>query len=510
MKLSNFLAAHALRTPHREALKCDGETLSFAQLHDGSTRLANSLIANGLAVGDRVLISLSNRVEFLVAFMGAVKAGGVVVTPNPRLTTPELAYVFSDCTPSAVIYENETRQTVDSAGYRARLRYNVDPSDRDDEVAFAMLAKQPDHRVLRDIAPEFDDCMISYTSGTTGRAKGAILTQMNYITSNGFLNAQQWGMNAADRILTTTPLAHRSAFARLMNVICLGSSVVIMKRMDAVEAVRLIESENITVLNMVTTVARMLLPAIEAAPGRFRSVTKASVTGEAFPVEIKRRLLAALPDLKLLSFFAMTEIGAVTLLLPEEQLTKGASVGRVNPGLELKLVDADDHEVPPGEAGEIVVRSGPAGCYVTMRAYFNNPQATSDTVQDGWVRTGDLGRFDGEGYLYIVDRKKDMVLSGGYNIYCKEVEAAIIDLDGVHDVAVVGVPDELFGEAVAAFIELSPGASIDANQVIDHCRESIASYKKPKHVRFVEAMPRNSMGKVLKFELRKQFEATAL
>jgi long-chain acyl-CoA synthetase len=509
MKLANFLAAHALRTPDREALKCDGQTLSFAELHNGSTRLANSLIRNGLAVGDRVLISLANRVEFLMAFMGAVKAGGVVVTPNPRLSTSELAYVFSDSSPAAVIYEGETHEAIEKTGYQARLRYSVDGLAGSGDITFSELVQEPDDRVLRDIPPDFDDCMISYTSGTTGRPKGAILTQMNYITSNGFLNAQQWGMNENDRILTTTPVAHRSAFARLMNVICLGSSVVIMRRMDTVEAVQLIESEKITVLNMVTTVARMLLPAIEAAPERFRSVTKASVTGEAFPVEVKRRLCAALPDLKLLSFFAMTEIGAVTLLLPEEQLTKGASVGRVNPGLELKLVDGQDNEVPRGETGEILVRSGPAGCYVTMRGYFNNPQATRDAIHDGWVRTGDLGRLDDEGYLYIVDRKKDMVLSGGYNIYCKEVEAVIINLDGVQDAAVVGVPDELYGEAVAAFVELSPGATMSATEVIDHCRESIASYKKPKHVTFVASLPRNNMGKVLKFELRKQFEAAA-
>ena len=451
MKLANFLAAHALRTPHREALKCDSDTLTFAELHNGSTRLANSLIKNGLAVGDRVLISLANRVEFLMAFMGAVKAGGVVVTPNPRLSTSELAYVFSDCTPTAVIYDGETREAIERTGYRARVRYSVDGSANLGDVMFAALTQEADDRVLRDIPPDFDDCMISYTSGTTGRPKGAILTQMNYITSNGFLNAQQWGMNENDRILTTTPLAHRSAFARLMNVICLGSSVVIMKRMDAVEAVRLIEAEKITVLNMVTTVARMLLPAIQAAPERFYSLTKASVTGEAFPVEIKRRLLAALPELKLLSFFAMTEIGAVTLLLPEEQLTKGSSVGRVNPGLELKLVDAQDNEVQRGETGEILVRSGPAGCYVTMRGYFNNPQATSEAIQEGWVRTGDLGRFDEDGYLYIVDRKKDMVLSGGYNIYCKEVEAAIMNLEGVQDAAVVGVHGRAFWRSRRGF-----------------------------------------------------------
>lgn len=508
MKLANFLAAHALRTPAREALKCGAQTLSFSGLHRDSTRLANALIRHGVAVGDRVAICLNNRIEFLVAFMAVVKAGAVAVTPNPKLSVPELAYILSDSAPSAVVLENATSEWLEQAGADIRVRYNVD-GEEGAAIGFAALASEPDDRVLRDVPPDFDDCMISYTSGTTGRPKGAILTQMNYITSNGFLNAQQWGMSEKDRVLTTTPLAHRTAFARLMNVICLGSSVVIMPRMDVPEAVRLIEAEGITVLGMVATVARMLLPEIEAAPQRFRSLAKASVTGEAFPVEIKQRLLNALPHLKLYSFFAMTEVGAITLLGPDEQFSKGGSVGRVNPGLELKLVNDRNEEVAPGEAGEILVRSGPAGCYVTMRGYFNQPEATAETIADGWVRTGDMGRFDEDGYLYIVDRKKDMVLSGGYNIYCKEVEACITGIPGVKEVAVIGVPDEVFGESVAAYIELDPGAAVDAERVIAHCRERMASYKKPKHVHFLPELPRNSMGKVLKYALRERAAAPA-
>jgi long-chain acyl-CoA synthetase len=201
----------------------------------------------------------------------------------------------------------------------------------------------------------------------------------------------------------------------------------------------------------------------------------------------------------------MTEVGAITNLGPAEQFAKGKSVGRVNPGIELKLVDDRGAQVAAGEVGEILVRSGPAGGYLTMRAYFNNPQATAETIEDGWVRTGDLGRFDAEGYLYIVDRKKDMVLSGGYNIYSKEVEAAILDLPEVQDVAVVGVPDALYGEAVAAFVETRPGAALTAERVIEHCRERIASYKKPRHVCFVDSLPRSSTGKVLKYQLREAF-----
>jgi long-chain acyl-CoA synthetase len=251
----------------------------------------------------------------------------------------------------------------------------------------------------------------------------------------------------------------------------------------------------------------MLLPEIEADPGRFRTLRAAVVTGEAFPVEVKQRLLRALPELELHSFFAMTEVGAITNLGPSEQFAKGSSVGRVNPGVELKLVDDKGEKVPVGEAGEILVRSGPPGSCLTMRGYYNNPAATAEAIENGWVKTGDLGRFDAEGYLYIVDRKKDMVLSGGYNIYSKEVEAAIMGLPEVHDVAVVGVPDAVYGEAVAAFVEMHPGQSVAAERIIEHCRETIASYKKPRYVRFVQALPRNSTGKVLKYELRQAFAA---
>jgi len=504
VKLPAFLAAHALATPHREAVACGTARLTFGELEAQSSRLARALSARGVGVGERIAICLSNRIEFPVAFMAAVKAGALAVTLNPRLSAAEIAHILQDCAPRVLILENGTRPLLGEGDGAGMLRVCVDSPSGHPEIPYeAMMADAAG--LLPDIPPEFDDCMIAYTSGTTGRPKGAIITQANYITSNSHLNAWQWGMTSADRILVTTPLAHRTAFARLMNVFCLGASIMVMPRFDAKEAARLVGAERTSVLSIVPTVGRMLLPEIEADPVAFRSLRLAVVTGEAFPVEIKRRLLRALPSLKLYSFFAMTEVGAITSLGPDEQLAKAASVGRVNPGLELRLVDDGGLEVPPGATGEIVVRSGPPGRYVTMRGYFNNPQATAETIRDGWIRTGDLGRFDEDGYLYIVDRKKDMVLSGGYNIYSKEVETAILELPGVRDAAVVGVPDPVYGEAVAAFIETEPGMPLDAERVVTHCRERIAGYKKPRYVRFVQILPRNSMGKVLKNRLREAF-----
>jgi len=226
------------------------------------------------------------------------------------------------------------------------------------------------------------------------------------------------------------------------------------------------------------------------------------VTGEAFPVDLKRRLIELLPRVRQHSFFAMTEVGSVTGLEHEEQFTHPTSVGRVTPGVEVKLIDEHGHKVSVGEAGELLVRSGIPGRFTTMRGYFERPEETAATIVDGWVKTGDMARFDVDGYLYIVDRKKDMVLSGGFNVYTKEVEQMLLEHASIADVAVVGVPDEIFGEAVAAFIELKPGCELGIVQVLEHSKSRIASYKKPKHVFFVDTFPRNAMGKVLKMELR--------
>jgi long-chain acyl-CoA synthetase len=226
------------------------------------------------------------------------------------------------------------------------------------------------------------------------------------------------------------------------------------------------------------------------------------VTGEAFPVEVKRRLQARWPKARMYSFFAMTEGGAVTSLGPDEQLTHGTTVGRPLPGVEVRLVDDKDQDVPVGEVGEILIRSGEPGRYTIMRGYYHRPEADAEAFVDGFLRTGDLGRFDADGYLTIVDRKKDMILSGGLNVYSKEVERALESHPAVAEAAVIGIADRHYGEAVCAYVILNPGASATAEELIAHCRTLIASYKKPRQIRFVESLPRNSVGKVVKTLLR--------
>jgi len=322
------------------------------------------------------------------------------------------------------------------------------------------------------------------------------------VVQHGFINPVDWRITADDVFLVTTPLAHRTGMARMLNALCLGGTLVAMERFDGETALSLIEAEHVSALGMVPTVARMLLPALEQGAARCGSLRHIIVTGEAFPVEVKRRLIELLPQVRQHSFFAMTEVGSVTGLEHEEQFTHPTSVGRVTAGIEVKLVDDRGDEVAVGEPGELLVRAGIPGRFTTMRGYFERPEETAASIVDGWVKTGDMARFDVDGYLYIVDRKKDMVLSGGFNIYTKEVEQMLQEHAAIADAAVIGVPDPLFGEAVAAFIELKPGRLIDATEVLEHSKSRLASYKKPKHVFFVDALPRNAMGKVMKTELR--------
>ncbi|ANN77885.1 class I adenylate-forming enzyme family protein [Bordetella flabilis] len=502
MRLEQFLAAHALRFPTKTAVKCGSRSLTYAELLATSRSLAAGMRRSGVGPGDRVVVYLPNCVEIAQVLYAAFWLGALAIPVNTRNTPRELAYFAQDSQARMLVFHASDAPGLDAVGdeFKGMRRVVVGGAAHDAE-ALATLMRPSDER-LPDAPLHPDDAMILYTSGTTGQPKGAILTHANFVIGNAFVNAVEWGITAEDVFLVTTPLAHRTGLARLMNSMGLGATLVVMERFDAQQAVDTIERERVTAAGMVPTVARMLMPVLEEQASRCASLRHIIVTGEAFPIELKRRMIEKLPHARLHSFFAMTEVGSVTVLNHEEQFTHPASVGRVTPGVEVKLVDERGQQVSVDDVGEILVRAGEAGRFTTMRGYFGRPEATAETIVDGWVHTGDMGRFDSDGYLYIVDRKKDMVLSGGFNIYTKEVEQALAEHPGVADVAVVGVPDPIYGEAVAAFIELRPGATLSAEAVQAHARERIASYKKPKHVFFVETLPRSGVGKVLKRDLR--------
>jgi long-chain acyl-CoA synthetase len=506
MKLGAFLAAHAATAPHRVAVRSGGDAVTFRELDEQTDRLAEALGRLGLTHGDRLALFVPSSIEFVVCFAAAVKAGLVCVPVSNRLTAAEVGVILDDCRPRVIVVDDETRDTfravaADAPGARVVAGRGAGAGELD--LGALIASGAPGRRPPLPV--EVDDCMICYTSGTTGRPKGAIITHANVAVLNGFVQRVQLGLTPEDVLLATTSIGLRTGFARLGNMLGVGCSLIVMPRFDAATAAALVEGHGVTVLSLVPTVARMLLPEIERAPGRFASVRTLLATGEAFPLAVKERLVKALPHLRIFSYFGMTEAGVVTCLFPEEQFTHPDSLGRPIPGVEVRLTRDDGTEAAVGEVGEMWARTGRPGTLITMRAYFDRPEATAETIVDGWLRTGDLARLDGDGYLYIVDRKKDMVLSGGMNIYSKEVEQVLLAHPAVRDAAIIGVPDEVFGEAVAAYLELEPGAAVTDDEIIAHCRRHLAGYKKPRHVRVVGELPRNSSGKTLKYRLRESF-----
>lgn len=434
MRLEKLLFRHAARRPGHVALVCGERRLTYDELRRAVEKRRGRSLA-----GERVALRLPNGIEFVEQAYAAWAAGAAVVPINLRLSPPEIDFIVRD----------------------------MDAAVRSDP----------------------DDCLILYTSGTTGRPKGAVNTHANVIVQNVEHHVAAWGIGENDRFLATTPLAHRAGIGRLVNALGLGGTLVVMEKFDAAEALALIERERITVAGLPPTVIRMMLPELKKNPQRCASLRRVIVSTEAFPAHLLREVSALLPRTQFYGVYGMSE-AAVSSASLAEQLERPGTVGRPLPGVEIR--------VSPGN--ELLVR----GKDVVMKGYFNRPEANAEAFRDGWFHTGDLARQDADGYLYIVDRKKDMVVSGGYNVYSKEVEQVLAQHPDIADAAVVGVPDALYGEAVAAFVQPRPGARLDAQAVIEHCREQLAGYKKPRHVVFVDSLPRNSLGKVLKSELRKR------
>ena len=458
----------------------------------------------GVRPGDRVLVCAPERVELVQSVYAVFSLGAIAVPVNTRLTAREIEHVLAS-RPAAAIYHASGLR--DNAFARAcasirDARHRGRRGGRGEESAFEVRSPpRPPSKRRPGAGEAHDDCLILYTSGTTGKPKGAILTHANMLVQNVFMHGTEWGIGGDDRYLVLTPLAHRAGVSRLFNALGLGGTLVILDKFDPAGAIDDHRARAITVTGLVPTAIRMLLPELRQAPARCRNAPPYHRGTEAFPVSLKQELLALLPRAEIHSVFGSTE-ALVTNLSHAEQFTHPASVGRPIPWVEIRLVDDDGRDVAEGEVGELAVRSGPPGRFATLRATSTARRRRPSAIRDGWFHTGDLARRDAEGYLYIVDRKKDMVISGGFNIYSKEVEAVLATHPSVAEAAVIGVPDEVYGEAVAAFVEPS-GAGAAGRRGADRALpDALAGYKKPKHVFVVDALPRNSTGKVLKNELR--------
>ncbi|MFI7706790.1 long-chain-fatty-acid--CoA ligase [Nonomuraea sp. NPDC049480] len=510
MTISDQLARHARSSPDAVALRMDGAGRTYGQLDARVDRLAGALRARGVERGDRVVVMTFNGLEMVEVFFACARVGAVCVPVNFRLQADEVAYQLSDSGAVLAVVDAGLAATF------ARAWKNAPAVRHCLAVGEPVVGMERYEDALRD-APEegagtvadavaglHAPAFIMYTSGTTGRPKGAVLTHYNLAvqTMSRFAHV---GVPSDCRVwLINTPLFHIGGLAALLSSVLVGARTVIARssRFDPMETVDLLEREGVGYCFLVPAQWQAVcdVPGIE---GRDLSALRIISWGAAPATKaLLLRMIETFPGARLLSMFGQTECGAVsTVLLGEDAVRKIGSVGTPLVNTEVRIVDGQMNDVPRGEIGEIVYR-GPS----IMTGYWNKPAETAEAFAGGWFHSGDLVRQDEDGYIYVVDRLKDMIISGGENIYSAEVEEAIAAHPKVAEVAVVGVPDERWGETPLAVVVPFPASESPTAEEIDQwCRSRLAAYKVPRRLAVVADLPRNASGKVRKNELRQAY-----
>ncbi len=499
--IGHWLKRRQERTPDKEALIDGPVRLTYAGLNSRVNRLADGLRSLGLTRGDRLGMLSYNRHQFVEVIFAAAKLGLILVPLNWRLSPDELAFIVGDAGAVGLIYDADLAKLATDLLNKQPIKrvISLAPADGAEDYE-QLLAGSDETEPVPDGDVDGDTPhILMYTAGTTGRPKGAILTQATAFWNSVNLLIDL-GFSADDRNLVVLPMFHIGGIGLFtLPMLHLGATVVIQRAFDPAETFRLIHDEKITLFFGVPAVFQMLAQQPEFTAGGFDRVRLIMSGGAPLPVSLIEAYDRA--GWVLRQGFGMSEAApSIATLDHDLYLTKAGSVGRICFHLEARVLDDDGVEKPAGEAGELVLQ-GPNLC----SGYWNRPEATAEAFRNGWFHTGDIARIDADGCLYIVDRKKDMFISGGENVYPAEVEQAVYEVEGVAEAAVVGVPDERWGEVGLAVIVPRPGQTLDQAAIIDHLKGRLAKFKVPKRVLFTEALPRNAAGKVLKNELRREF-----
>ncbi|MFQ5792367.1 MAG: class I adenylate-forming enzyme family protein [Acidobacteriota bacterium] len=508
MNAADLLPGNARRFPNRPALIYDDRTYSFSQLDGRANQAANALQSLGVQKRDVVALYTMNCPEWIEVFFAAGKIGAIIVPVNFRLRGGELHDILRHCEASVLIFDEELDSEVDqirggdlSQIHTIELGHRTASWALEYESWVSQAATTPPQE---EVAGK-DHHSICYTSGTTGRPKGAILTHNNVVIGTHYLSLANIGYTQEDTFLNPTPLCHRAGWARLIQSLGVGARQVLIRRFDPEKVLHLIERHRVTMAGFVPTMVRMM-DQVSRKPD-VSSLRKLLTTGEACPPPIKDRIFDLFPGVELITSFASTEAGIIALMSSKDPSYDPDGTGRPVMEVQVRILSDDGSARAAGEVGEILVRSGAPGEAGIMLGYLKDPAANEACFDGGWFRTGDCGFMSEQGLLYLCDRKKDMILSGGLNIYSKEVEHALLDHPAVEDAAVVGKPDPVWGEAVVAFVVRRPGAEVDDEALIAHCKQRLASYKKPQVVHLVEDLPKNTAGKILKYRLRERATA---
>ncbi|WP_067068744.1 acyl-CoA synthetase [Carbonactinospora thermoautotrophica] len=500
MNIASFLHLSAARHPDRAAIVFGEQVTTYRDLQRRVAALARGLTGLGVGPGDRVAVWMRNHPELIETLFATWRIGAVAVPVNPRATVEEVAYQVADSGAAALVHGSD-----DPAVGGIEQTRLVDVRGRTGVAYQELLRQDPDDLGRAYPVHETDPAWLFYTSGTTGRPKGAILTHANLRFAVVSWCADLHQVQPEDVVLHCAPLSHGAGFHALVAV-ARGACNVILERFSTGAVLETISRHRVTTTWLVPTQIRMLLddPALDSAD--LSSLTHVVYGGSPmYLADIKEAVSRIGPVFCQLygqgeSPMTITFLRREDHVLAPETEEILTSAGVVRTGMEVRIADEDGREVPPGEVGEILVR-GPA----VMSGYWKREDATREALRDGWLHTGDLGRQDKRGYVWVLDRLKDLIISGGANVYAREVEDVILAHPQVHEVAVVGVPHRLWGEMVVAAVVAT--GDLDEAAVLGFCRARLADYKCPKQVRFVAELPKNAYGKVLKRELRRLFQA---
>lgn len=494
---THYLDAHALARPHKTALICEDRSLTYAQLNARARRIANALSKIGVRAGDRVAVMSYNSMELLEIVGGLSKLSAIAVLLNYRLREQEVAYILNDCQAKVAIAGAGLVGVVERA--RSQAAPDVVYIAVGDEVPENWLHYEDVLAASNEELPDVEGGLgssMSYTSGTTGKPKGAYRPR-GVPPLDVMRLVQAFELAESDVHLLAGPYYHSAPSFFVSLHMLLGATLVIQPKYDPLDALRLIERHKITTTFMAPTLLHRLCDVPEDVFARYdvSSLRTIILGGAPCPFVLKERATKRFGE-SIWEFYGATETGIVTILRPEDQLRKPGSCGKIAPGQQIRLLDPAGHEVPDGVPGEMWSRND------WLAEYYNKPEATAKNMHDGFFSVGDIAYKDAEGYYFICDRKIDMIVSGGVNIYPAEIEAVLTAHPAVADVAVVGVPDDYWGESVKAVVELLPGATATAEELIAFCGERLADYKRPRSIDFVRELPRNPAGKLLKKSIR--------
>jgi len=488
------------RYPQKTAVIDGTYKYSYSELNHECNRLANGLLDRHVGKGDRIGLLTKNCKEFVISYLAVTKIGAVLVPLNHRCVARELEYMLSDCDAKALIFEAEFREMVARLknplpGLRTYIsvgKTGLSFGEEFDEVLSSAKSAEPGIECLED-----DECTILYTSGTTGRPKGAVITHRARVWAT--VNVMSDGSVETEGIaLEGGPLFHTGTTnISLLPHLAAGATVILIPQLDPISIAEAIQREKVTHICTVPTVLHTMLEKGIFDRYDLSSLRNVYYGASTIPLKDLENILSKLPRVSFFQGYGQTESTQLTVLKPEYTRSKFGSTGKAHMLVDLRVVDEKDEDVLPGETGEVITR-GPH----VMNGYLNLPEANEESFRNGWFHTTDVARIDEEGFITIVGRKKDMIISGGENIYPREIELVLNGHSKILEAAVFGIPHPKWVESVSAAVVLKKGETLTEEEVIDYCKKNLASYKKPTKVIFCESFPRNDTGKIMKEKLK--------